>query len=121
MGQINLPRLDPPPVEYENDLSDEMGIWLSDVSDAINSAFQTLETNLNPILSPILIDVGGHGAGPIDVTVTGMSINSLVIYTLVSSTNPVTITSLAPSTNKFTVTFSGDPGASAIISYIAFV
>jgi hypothetical protein len=117
VGQINLPRLDPPPVEYEDDLSTEMGIWLSDVSDAVNSAFQTLESNL----SPTILNIGGSGAGPIDISYPEMSINSIVIVNLISSTNPVTITNVTPTTNKFTVTFSGDPGTSAIISYIAFI
>ena len=63
-------------------------------------------------------NIGGAGAGPIVVSVPGASSTSVAVANIVSSSNAVQIQKVLPGTNQISVTFSGDPGASAIISYI---
>lgn len=66
-------------------------------------------------------NIGGGGAGPIDVTVAGMTAASVVVAALASSSNAVQVQTVLPGTGKFSVTFTGDPGASAILNYVAFI
>ena len=67
------------------------------------------------------IDIGGGGAGPITVNLTGVTTASVIVGTIISSSNAVEIEKIAPGTGTFAVTFSADPGASAIVSYVAFL
>ena len=66
-------------------------------------------------------NIGGAGAGPINVSVTGLVSTSVVDVNIVSSSNPVQVQTVTPASNQFAITFSGDPGANCIISYIAFI
>lgn len=117
---FNLPRMDPPPLDY-CDFQTEMKRWLSDLIDAYNQAMQQLGNVVDNI------DIGGSGAGPISVPVVDLTNISTVIATIVSSSNPVSIISVKPVSATisvpahFDITFSADPGASAIISYVAYL
>jgi hypothetical protein len=66
-------------------------------------------------------DIGGAGAGPIDIAVTGATAASVAVATVLSSSNAVSILKVVPGSAKISVTFSGDPGASAIINYIVYI
>lgn len=81
------------------------------------SAIQ-LKANIKAALTG---NIGGAGAGPIDVTVTGMTAASVVVASLSSSSNAVAVQTVLPGSGKFSVTFTGDPGASAILNYVAFI
>lgn len=116
---INLEVLDTPIVE-QTKFDPDMNRWLSNVVDIVNAAFATLTQYTSNIITSAGINVGGGGAGPINVTVTGLTPSGYVNAQLISSSNPVTITSVVPGTNQFAITFSGNPGASAIIVYSAF-
>lgn len=115
---INLPRLDPP-IDY-NDINPQIVRWWSDIVDLVNQAFTQIEGFENNIVAAQSSNIGGGGAGPIIVSVPGLTSSSIVTANIISSSNPVTIISIVPGTNQFSITFSADPGASAIISYIVF-
>ncbi len=66
-------------------------------------------------------DIGGAGAGPIDIAVTGATSASVAVATVLSSSNAVSILKVVPGTAKISVTFSGDPGAAAIVNYIVYI
>lgn len=119
MGPINLNAVDTPMLEEVN-FGPNAAKWLTDLVDIINGSFTTLNQAFANLLAVGQTDVGGSGAGPISVTVAGLTASNFVNVTLVSSTNPVTISSVVPGAGSFNITFSGDPGASAIIVYQAF-
>lgn len=114
MVQISLPRLDPP-TNYK-DLSDPVVLFLAEIVDQFNEAM----TKLDGLIEAKGIDIGGAGAGPITVSVVGLTATGTVNVALISSSNPVTILTVTPGLNSFTITFSADPGASAIIVYQAY-
>ena len=119
-GPINLEVLDTPILEQTN-FSPDMQRWLGNIVDIINANFTTLMQSFSNIITAQGIDVGGSGAGPINVTVTGLTPSGYVNATLISTTNPnISIANVVSGTNQFAITFSGDPGASAIIVYTAF-
>ncbi len=66
-------------------------------------------------------DIGGGGAGPIDVAVSGLTSSSVVVASILSSSNAVSIAKVLPGTDKFSITFSADPGAACVLNYVAFV
>lgn len=66
-------------------------------------------------------NIGGGGAGPISVAVTGLTAASVVVGTIESSTNPVQVQTITATATGFDVVFSGDPGASCLLNYIAFI
>jgi tetraacyldisaccharide-1-P 4'-kinase len=111
---INLQMMDPTTVDQTGFGPDAVR-WLANLVDIINAAFPI---NLVAVGQ---IDVGGAGAGPIVVTVTGINATNFVNVTLLSSSSSVTVVDVTPGTGQFTVTFSGDPGASAIIAYQVFI
>lgn len=117
MSLAALPNIDP---YFDNEANEAHvdKLWLSNLVDTINSTLIIIQ-NLSAIASQI--NIGGSGAGPINVTVTGLTTASIVTASLISSSNPVSILTIVPAANKFSITFSADPGASAIIAYIAFV
>ena len=73
------------------------------------------------VKAQISSNIGGAGAGPISVTVTGMTSASPILATVSSSSNPVSVISTVSGVDSFMITFSGDPGANCIINYIAFI
>lgn len=117
--QINFDVLDAPILE-QTQFGPDMNRWISNMVDILNSTIMTLSNYINNVLVISTVDIGGSGAGPIAVTVLGLTPAGAVIVNLLSSSNPVKIINVTVGTNQFTVTFSADPGASAIISYTAF-
>jgi hypothetical protein len=101
------------PILEQTQFGPDMQRWLPNVVDSINSNFMMV----NNLITVATMDIGGGGAGPINVTVLGLMPSGSVNVNLLSSTNSVTITTVSVGTNQFSVTFSGDPGASAVISY----
>ena len=98
----------------------QMQAWLSNTVDKLNNDISLLNKAFANLIAVSGIDIGGGGAGPISVSVPGLSASGYVNVNLISSSNPVTISTVTAGTNAFTVTFSGDPGASAIIVYQAY-
>jgi hypothetical protein len=117
---VQLDVLDPPDVD-QTEFGPDMKRWLSNVVDIINASFMSLNNALGGLIAVAGVNIGGGGAGPISVTVTGLTASGLVNVNLISSSNPVTIVNVTPGLNSFTITFSADPGASAIIVYQAFI
>lgn len=119
MALINLNTVDTP-IEEQTQFGPDMKRWLTTTSDIINTNFTILNQAITQLLAVGQIDVGGAGAGPITVPVTGLYSTNFVNVTLISSTNPVSILNVTPQNGDFLITFSADPGASAIIVYQAF-
>lgn len=120
MGPIDLQAVDTPMLD-ETNWGPNASQWLTTLVDIINAAFSQLNSAFAGLLAVGQIDVGGSGAGPITVVVTGLMASNFVNVSLVSSTNDVTISSVVVGAGSFDITFSGDPGPSAIIVYQAFV
>lgn len=119
MALINLNIVDTP-IEEQTNFGPDMKRWLTTTTDIINTNFLILNQAITQLVAVGQTDVGGAGAGPLTVTVPGMLSTNFVNVTLISSSNPVTITNVTPGNGSFTVTFSGDPGASAVINYQVF-
>lgn len=66
-------------------------------------------------------NIGGAGAGPISVAVTGVTSASVIVASIVSSSNVVSVAKVAPGSAAFDITFSGDPGAACVVSYVAYI
>lgn len=66
-------------------------------------------------------DIGGGGAGPINVVVAGLTAASVVVASIVSSSNTVAVAKVAPGSGSFDITFTADPGAACVVSYIAYI
>jgi hypothetical protein len=64
-------------------------------------------------------NIGGGGAGPITVSVTGLTTSSVVVPVIASSTNAVSVSKCIAGTGNFQITFSADPGASCFVNYFA--
>jgi hypothetical protein len=117
---IDLEVLDSPEVEGTQ-FSPDMKRWLSNVVDIVNASFASLDNYTTNLITASGVDIGGMGAGPINVTVTGLTASGYVNVNLISSSNPVFISNVTPGNGSFSITFSSDPGASAIIVYQAFI
>lgn len=94
---------------------------LSDVASAA-----TARTNLGAqpvanIKAATTGNIGGAGAGPITVTVAGLTTSSVVVATVASSSNPVSVILATAGSGNFDVTFSADPGATCTLNYVAFI
>lgn len=119
INRIALPNLDP--AQGTQDFDQLFAIWLSDIVDILNQDIDTLENALANLISSAAIDIGGAGAGPITVSVVGLTTSGYVQAQIISTTNPnITILSVVSGLNSFAITFSADPGASAIIKYTAY-
>jgi hypothetical protein len=89
------------------------------VADAgVAPAALQLKANIKAVLSG---NIGGAGAGPLTVTVAGMTAASVVVVTVSSSSNPCYATKAVAGSGSFALTMNADPGASLIINYIAFI
>ena len=114
-GQLELSLLDTPDVE-QTQFGPDMKRWLANAVDIINEQFQALDL----MIQTAGFNAGGGGAGPINVPVIGLTSNDYVNARIISTSNPnITISTITPGLNSFDITFSGDPGASAIIVYQA--
>ncbi len=66
-------------------------------------------------------NAGGSGAGPVSVAVAGVTAAaSKMVATLASSSNAVQLQTCIATNTGFDVTFTGDPGASAIVNYVIY-
>ena len=97
-----------------NELPADLNRWFTNIVDQLN-------TNFGNIIADVTANIGGAGAGPISVAVPGMTASSVIVATLQSSSNPVSILSTTATSTGFNIIFSGDPGASAIVNYVAFI
>lgn len=96
----------------------------NNLSDVLSAA--TSRTNLGAqtaanIKAGTTGNIGGAGAGPIVVTVAGLTTSSVVVADIASSSNPASVIKCIAGTGNFSITFSADPGASCIINYVAFI
>lgn len=66
-------------------------------------------------------NIGGAGAGPITVTVAGVTTSSVIVASIATSSNTVAVAKVTPGTGNFDVLFDGDPGATCTLSYIAYI
>ena len=66
-------------------------------------------------------DIGGAGAGPISVAVTGLTAASPVVATIASSSNTVAVAKCIGTVTGFDITFTGDPGAACVVNYVAYI
>lgn len=66
-------------------------------------------------------NIGGAGAGPITVTVAGLTAASVVVATIATSSNTVSVAKAVAGTGNFDVLFSGDPGATCTLNYVAYI
>lgn len=119
VAQIDLPNLDPT-IGVEK-LNEEFVRWLSNIVDVLNQDIDTIENAFANIMAVATVSgLTGSGAGPYTVLVTNLPANGFVTAQIISTSNPVTIKSIVVSAGQFTITFSADPGASAIIKYVAY-
>lgn len=66
-------------------------------------------------------NIGGAGAGPLTVTVAGLTTSSVVVATVATSSNAVSVIKAVAGTGNFDVTFSADPGATCTLNYVAYI
>lgn len=66
-------------------------------------------------------NIGGGGAGPISVVVAGLTAASIVTASIQASSNPVEIQKVTATATGFDILFSGDPGATCTVNYIAYI
>ncbi len=97
-----------------NELPPDLNRWFSNIVDQINSMFGN-------VISERTDNIGGAGAGPISVVVAGLTAESIVTASIQSSTNAVEIQKVTATSTGFDILFSGDPGASCFVNYIAFI
>lgn len=83
-------------------------------------AITDVQLNTN-IIAAQTADIGGAGAGPLTVSVTGLTAASVVVASIYSSTNTVSVAKVTAGTDDFDILFDGDPGAACVVNYIAFV
>lgn len=77
--------------------------------------------NSTNIKAATTANIGGGGAGPINITVAGLTTSSVVVASVATSSNPVSVIKAVAGTGNFDVTFDADPGATCTLNYIAFI
>jgi hypothetical protein len=73
------------------------------------------------IVAATTADIGGAGAGPLNVVVAGLTAASVVVASVEASSNPCSVIACTAGAGSFDVTVSADPGASLTINYVAFI
>jgi len=66
-------------------------------------------------------NIGGAGAGPLTISVPGMTSSSVVIATISTSSNTVAVAKAAAGSGSFALTLTSDPGATLTVNYIAYL
>lgn len=66
-------------------------------------------------------NIGGGGAGPISVVVAGLTAASILNANINTSSNTVSVAKITATATGFDILFSGDPGATCLVDYQAFV
>lgn len=88
------------------------------VDSAIPVASLQLHTN---IIAAQTANIGGAGAGPLNVVNASVTAASVIVASIISSSNPVSLIAVAPGAGSFNITTSADPGANLFVSYVIFV
>jgi len=65
-------------------------------------------------------NIGGSGAGPITVSVSGLTSSSVVVASIATSSNPAAVEKCIAGSAGFNITFTADPGATCTVNYVAF-
>lgn len=73
------------------------------------------------IKAAVTANIGGGGAGPISVAVAGMTSASVIVGSIATSSNSVSIDKMVATSTGFNILFSGDPGATCTVNYVAFI
>ncbi len=92
------------------------GEWFSSV--LVAQAALQLKANIK---AGTTANIGGAGAGPLTVTVAGLTTASVVVASIATSSNTVSVAKAVAGTGNFDVLFSGDPGATCTLNYVAFI
>lgn len=88
----------------------------------VDSGIATTNVQLKTQVKAVLTgNIGGAGAGPLTITVAGMTAASVVVATVASSSNPCYVLTAVPGSGSFDLTVSADPGVSLIVNYIAYI
>jgi hypothetical protein len=77
-----------------------------------------LKTQVKAVLTG---NIGGAGAGPLTITVAGMTAASVVVVTVSSSSNACYALTAVAGSGSFALTMNADPGATLIVNYIAYI
>lgn len=77
--------------------------------------------NKTNIIAAQSANIGGAGAGPLNIVNASVAAASVIVASIISSSNPCSIIAVAPGVGSFNVTVSADPGANLFISYVIFV
>lgn len=77
--------------------------------------------NKTNIVSATTANIGGAGAGPISVAVTGATAASVVVASVESSSNAVSVVACTATATGFDIKFSADPGAACLVNYVLFI
>lgn len=112
-----LERLSSAPTESEK-FSPEFKSWLASVVDELNATIEQIQDDLNNAKINTTADIGGVGAGPISVTVEGLTATSPIVATIASSTNTVAVAKCIGTATGFDITFTADPGAACVVNYV---
>lgn len=120
MELTNLPRLDPVPVEYVDELDDTFKEWLSNLVDQINAGWQQIDNVLHVSQSN---ELGGTGVGPYVIALPDMNITPVSLATAVisKSSNIATVTVVTTGIDQISITFDVDPGAGSFVNYTILV
>lgn len=89
-----------------------------------NVTLSKLSAGISPVYVTKFAGKFSYGGGSATVTITGLTgitASAIAFAALSSSQNAVSVQKVSPGTDQIVVTFSGDPGASTIISYNAMV
>lgn len=66
-------------------------------------------------------NIGGAGAGPLTITVAGLTTSSVVVASIATSSNTVAVAKAVAGTGNFNILFTADPGATCTVNYVAFI
>jgi hypothetical protein len=77
--------------------------------------------NRTNIIAAQSADIGGAGAGPINIVNASVTAASVIVATISTSTNTVSVAKVTPGAGSFDILFDADPGAACVVSYVIFV
>lgn len=117
MALLSLDRF---PIESAH-LDPNVERWFTTLIDQYNQLVMEIQDFQDNIAATRTADIGGSGAGPLSVAVTGMTANSIVLAQIQSSTNAVSVQKVTATATGFDILLSGDPGASLLVNYHVFL
>lgn len=87
-----------------------------------DSAIATTNVQLKTdVKAATTANIGGAGAGPISVAVSGLTTSSIVVANIATSSNAVSVIKCIATNTGFDITFSADPGATCTVNYVAYL